>query len=199
MSRALIALLGSETKVRVLDVLLAHPDESFHLRGLAQAAHTDSGNTSKTLRLLVESGLVLNEADSRAKRYRINPRSPLTAGLREMFRSEGALVADLRQVAQSMAADYVGVYGSMANGTDDEHSDVDVLVVADMSAVDAQAAFKPVSRTHGRAVHTLVVSKHKLHEQLAGKSAFWSSLEQDKKIDLQGEWNDIAIRQGSGH
>ena len=54
MINALATLFGGMTKTRILEVLLTHPSESFHLRGLALAAGTDSGNTSKMLKLLVQ-------------------------------------------------------------------------------------------------------------------------------------------------
>jgi hypothetical protein len=116
-------------------VLLSNPDQTYHLRGLAQAAGTDSGNTSKLLRVLVDGGVVRALPDSPSTRYAINPDSPLAEPLRALFARAGSLMEDLRTRAQTLAATYIAVFGSQAAGTADALSDVDVLVVAKREAV----------------------------------------------------------------
>ena len=195
MSDALAILLGGQTKARILDVLVSHPGESYHLRGLATAAGTDSGNTSKLLRSLVKMGLVLAAPDSHSTRYSINDRSPLAGPLRQLIASAGALMTDLRAAAEGLRAAYVGVFGSVASGTDDSNSDVDVLVVGHISGVTAQAAFKAVGRKHRRSISTVTVTREELAKGLAEGGAFWSSVSQGRRIDLKGSWSDVAISQ----
>jgi predicted nucleotidyltransferase len=195
MSDALATILGGQTKARILDVLVSHPGESYHLRGLANAAGTDSGNTSKLLRSLVKMGLVLATRDSHSTRYSINHRSPLAAPLRQLIACAGSLMMDLRAVAEGIQAAYIGVFGSVASGTDDSDSDVDVLVVGDISGVTAQAAFKAVGRKHRRTVNAVAVTQTELAKRLSEGGAFWTSVAQGKRIDLKGTWTDVAISQ----
>jgi len=89
MADPLVTLFGGKTKARILSVLLSNPAESYHLRGLAQAAGTDSGNTSKLLKILVEGGLVLARPDRQSTRYSISTSSPLTAPLKQLFTCAG--------------------------------------------------------------------------------------------------------------
>jgi hypothetical protein len=197
MSDGLATLFGGKTKARVLEVLLSNPGESFHLRGLAQAAGTDSGNTSKLLRSLADDGLVLASPDRQSMRYAINPDSPLVEPLRQLFANAGALVVDLRAVAGRLAAAYVGVFGSFAAGTGDASSDVDVLVVGELSAVAAQAAFKSVGRKHRKTINVVAVSKPDFARHLTEGSAFWASVAAGKRIDLKGRWADVANREAA--
>jgi len=186
---ALAFLLGGRTKVRILEVLLLHPQQSFHLRGLATAAGTDAGNTSRILRGLVDTGLVLGVPDSHSMRYSINDRSPLTQPLRQLIVCAGSLLNDLREAASTLAeAEYVGVFGSVANGSDDMSSDVDVLVIGSLGAVAAQAAFKAVGRKHRRTVNAVAVSSEGLASHLVGGDAFWASIARGPRIDLRAMW-----------
>jgi predicted nucleotidyltransferase len=173
-------------------LLLSHPGQSYHLRGLAQAAGTDSGNTARLLRSLVDNGLVLAAPDSHSTRYAINTRSALMPPLRELVANAGALIKDLRGVAEGLATSYVGVYGSFAAGTDEADSDIDVLIVGELSVVAAQAAFKAVARKHRKQVNVVVVSAGDLRHHLQENSALWSSIANGKKIDLKGAWSDVA-------
>jgi len=197
MPDALKILFGSQTKARVLELLVSRSTESFHLRGLAQAAGTDPGNTSKLLATLVESGLVLAVPGQPSTRYAINPHSPLVPPLRQLVIRAGALMNELRAVAASLDAEYVGVYGSVAAGTDDADSDVDVLVVGELGVVAAQTAFKAVGRKHGKSVNVVAVSAATLSDCLRGDSAFWASVANSPRIDLKGAWNDVAQREAT--
>jgi hypothetical protein len=188
----LVTIFGGKTKARILDVLLSHPGESYHLRGLAQAAGTDSGNTSKLLKLLVDDGLVLAAPDRHSTRYSINSRSPLVAPLRQLVACAGLLMVDLRAVAGGIEAAYVGVYGSVAAGNDDVNSDIDVLVVGDLSGVAAQTAFKAAGRKHRKTVNVVAVTASELVQKLRTGGAFWTSIADGKKIDLKGTWTDVA-------
>jgi hypothetical protein len=192
MSDPLVTIFGGKTKARILDVLLSHPGESYHLRGLAQAAGTDSGNTSKLLKLLVDDGLVLAAPDRHSTRYSINLRSPLVAPLRQLVACAGLLMVDLRAVAGGIKAAYVGVYGSVAAGNDDVNSDIDVLVVGDLSGVAAQTAFKAAGRKHRKTVNVVAVTASELVQKLRTGGAFWTSIADGKKIDLKGAWTDVA-------
>jgi hypothetical protein len=192
MADALVTLFGGKTKARILDVLLSHPGQSYHLRGLATAAGTDSGNTSKLLRPLVESGLVVAAPDRHSTRYSINVKSPLVAPLRQLIACAGSLMVDLQAAAHRVAAEYIGVFGSVAAGTDDAQSDVDVLIVGDLSTVAAQAAFKSVGRKHHKNINAVVVSASDLAIKLRQGSAFWTSIAAGRRIDLKGAWMDVA-------
>jgi len=193
MNDSLAMLFGGQTKARILEVLASRPGESFHLRGLAHAAGMDSGNTSRILRPLVRAGVVLETDDGRAARYALNDRSPVARPLRELVAAAGSLMVDLRAAAVGLDALYVGIFGSVAQGKDDVHSDVDVLVVGPANSVQAQAAFKPVGRKHRREINTLAITREQLAQHLAEGGAFWSSVATNRRIDIQGDWHDVAI------
>lgn len=123
-----------------------------------------------------------------------NTGQPLTALCGELIVRAGALVAELSEVAQELDARYVCIFGSVAAGTDDAHSDVDVLVVGALSAVDAQVAFKAMSRKHGRKINAVAIQPVELPGKLAQGGAFWTSVAQGKRIDLNGAWADVALR-----
>jgi len=195
----LVTIFGGKTKARILDVLLSHPSESYHLRGLAQAAGTDSGNTSKLLKQLVDGGLVLAAPDRHSTRYAINTRSPLVAPLRQLVACAGSLMVDLRTVAEAVDAVYIGVFGSVAAGTDDALSDIDILVVGNLNVVAAQTAFKAVGRKHRKPVNVVAVTVAELGEKLRAGGAFWNSIANDRKIDLKGAWIDVANSQATAN
>lgn len=194
MDATLAYLFGSQAKARLLSVLLSNPHGAYHLRGLAAAAGVESGNAVKMLRALVAAQLVKQLPDARGARYQADERSPLFAALRQLFLAADALLQDLRAVADNLQAEEVHVFGSMARGTAAPDSDVDILVVGDLSTIEAQAAFKPVARKHKREVSVLVVDRDTLRKQAAEGTPFWRDVLAHPVITLRGIPLDAALR-----
>lgn len=193
MDATLAYLFGSQAKARLLGVLFSHPHEAYHLRGLAAIAGVESGNAVKMLRALVAAHLVRQVSDARGTRYQADDRSPLFAALRQLFLAADALLQDLREVARNLQAEEVHVFGSMARGTAGPGSDVDILVVGDLSTIEAQAAFKPVARKHKREVSVLVMDRDTLRKQAAEGSPFWRDVLAHPVITLRGHPLDAAL------
>jgi DNA-binding transcriptional ArsR family regulator len=196
-SSALAALFGSETKARILSALVADAGHAYHLSGLAAAAGVDPSNAQKTLRSLLDTGLVVRDDDSRGSRYRANPDSPLVPTLRELFLKSSELVSDLEKVASALPAEQVHIFGSVAKGTDKPGSDVDILVIGDISAIDAQAAFKPVGRKHRRKVDVFVLDRSDLARTAKERSPFLAGIVGGKYITLKGGGLDAAISEAT--
>jgi predicted nucleotidyltransferase len=192
MTSSIAYLFGGELKARILQTLLLNHDQAYHLRGLAAAAGVESGNALKALRSLTGAHFVKTVQDSRGVRYQAEDRSPLFEPLRELFLRSGELIADLKEVATQLPVEQVLIFGSVAKGTDTPDSDIDVLVVGDISSIEAQAAFKPTSRKHGRAVSVMAID----HETLAGQemSEFWHDVLANKVIMLKGKKLDASFR-----
>lgn len=193
MNKALASLFGSEVKAKVLRALLLDPLQAHHLRGLATVAGVESGNALKALRGLLETGVVKVVPDARGARYQADERSPFFSPLRQLFVVSGALVADLKEVAARLPADQVLVFGSVAKGTDGPDSDVDVLVIGNLSSIEAQAAFKAVARKHRREVSVLTVGRSTFAEQLAQGSPFWRGILDNEVIMLKGDKLDAPV------
>ena len=193
MNSSLTYLFGGELKAKILQTLLLNPHQAYHLRGLAATAGIESGNALKALRGLTEAHFVKMVPDSRGVRYQAEDRSPLFEPLRELFLRSGELISDLTSVAAQLPVEQVLVFGSVAKGTDTPDSDVDVLVVGNISTIEAQAAFKPVARKHGRAVSVMAIDQESLTSQFDEGSEFWRDVLRNKVIMLKGEKLDASF------
>lgn len=187
LTNSIAYLLGGELKAKILRTLATNPGTAYHLRGLAAAAGVESGNAHKALKGLIQAQLVKTVSDARGARYQIDSRSPLAEPLRQLFLAASQLMTDLKDAAQSLPADRVLIFGSVAKGTDTPESDIDVLVIGRLSSIEAQAAFSQVSRKHGREINVLAVEPEAMAEQIAQGSEFWKDIVNSKVIMLKGE------------
>src|ERR1041385_1903439 len=131
-ARWLEAAFGSESKVRILRHLIAHPAKRFTEREIAQAIGMSPNPANLSLRRLEEDGLVRIEPLGNTHAVSLAAEGPMRDALRAVFEAEEkvweAAKASIREVLPRDAVCYL--YGSSATGRASGESDVDLLIVA---------------------------------------------------------------------
>lgn len=171
----LAELLGSKPRARIIAALLVAPERRMHLRALVRASGGSVAAVQREVERLENMGLVTSALDERGRRQvTLVEDHPFAAPL------EGMLAADPRAQYGARAATIpnldpevddalegavdaivtgfdplqIVLFGSQANGTADESSDVDLLVV--LPRVDDMlreaAAIRSAVGTIGRGV-----------------------------------------------
>lgn len=184
-------LLGGELKAKILKELVTHPTDAYNLESLAHAACVKSESLTGLLTELIAYKFVTKIEDKRGVAYQINEKSPFLEPLRQVFSAANQLADDLKAVSAAMTeADLVLLFGSVAKGTDTPKSDVDILVVGEMSAILAQAAFSDVSKKHNRDINVLTVTPSELRSDLSSGSKFWTEI-WSHSVTLKGTKNAL--------
>ena len=133
---------GSPSSVRILRAL-ARQDRPVGTTELAAKTHLNQSGLRRTLKLLMQEGLVEASGVERGATYRLAAAHPLRAGLDALFVAEEQRVervlSAVRRAASSITPplDAVWLYGSVARGNDQVGSDFDLaIVVANDHGVD---------------------------------------------------------------
>jgi predicted nucleotidyltransferase len=111
-----------------------------------------------------------------------------SSSLRSAVSPGGAWHQQFVDVAQSIGADYVGIFGSVAAGTDDRHSDIDVLVIGDVGTLQAQIFFSRLNLTLGTNIQVMAARKEWIENEVDQGSVFWRTVHDCPRIDLYGTW-----------
>jgi predicted nucleotidyltransferase len=89
------------------------------------------------------------------------------------------------------------IFGSMAMGTFDSRSDVDVLVVGDGSFADISASLLPAQERLGREITPTVYSPEEFSERLKAKHHFLMRVLREPKTMLVGTPDDLERMGGT--
>lgn len=193
----LTEVFGSADRFRALRALFAEPSRGFGLRELAAEAGVDSGNVSRMLKRWVAAGLVARRVADGLPRYQASP-DPALAPLVQLMQQDSTLVRTLREALQSIKGIQVAVvFGSVAQGQAQAQSDVDVLVLGDVSELKVNVALKPAGRALGREVHATACSIDSFHEQLRGRESFAQDIVRGPRTPLIGDF-DAEVFSGPG-
>jgi len=179
----------------VLALLLGRPDESFYLREIVRAVGAGSGAVQRELKQLVEAGLVEREARGHQVYFTANRDAPIfpelqaivekTAGAVDVMRK--ALASLIRQGRIQLAL----VYGSVAGGKQTARSDVDLLVVGDVTLGDLIPALRVAERRLGREVNPSVYPVKEFRGRLKRGNAFLKRVLAGPKLFVAGDAREL--------
>jgi predicted nucleotidyltransferase len=194
--KGLADALLTKTQQRVLRVLFGQPDRSFYASELIRDAGTGSGAAQRELARLERGGLIVSRRIGNQKHYQANADSPLFADLRGIVLKTVGLVEPVRQALRPIDSEIQAafVYGSVAKGSDQAASDIDLMVVSDtLSYGDVFGALDKVSRTLGRKINPTVYSRAEFSKRKKADNAFVNRVLEGPKVWVIGAGDSVLV------
>jgi predicted nucleotidyltransferase len=192
-SDSIAQLLFGKTRRAVLSLLFGHADEAFYLRQIIRVSGTGQGTVQREMEKLAAAGLVRRRVHGRQVYFQANPACPVFAELKNLIaKTVGAadyLRAALVPLAERIRAAFI--YGSVARGDERRSSDVDVIVVGEVSFVEVVAALGPSQERLGREVNPTVYREAEFRARLKAGQHFVTSVMKQQKIFLVGDEYDL--------
>ena len=179
---------------RALGLLLLHPEQSYYIRELARLIEVPPGSLHRELKLLAETGLLLRTRVGNQVRYQANRNCPVFEELSGFFRKTAGLADVLREALSPMAGEInlAFIFGSVAQGKERVSSDVDVLVIGNVSFERVVQAFYPIHGRLGREINPVVMSKGQFRSNFLHVDRFVSRIVKESKIYLLGTSDDLG-------
>jgi len=187
-------VLFGRTRRTVLSLLYGHPDEEFYLRQIIRAAGIGQGTVQRELERLAGAGLVRRRQHGRQVYFRANPDNPVYQELRGMLLKTAGVADVLREALTPLAPRIrvAFVYGSVARGEERRASDVDLLVVGDVSFGEVVGVIGRAQERLGREVNPTVCTVSEFRTKLKAGQHFISSVMRQEKVFLYGDEHDTG-------
>lgn len=186
-------LFGSRLRGKAIGWLFTHPDQRFFVRQLTAILAEDSTNLSRELARLASLGILTTVAEGRQKYYQANSKCAIAAELHGLaLKSTG--VADILREALAPLKNRISaafIYGSFARGEEQATSDVDVIVIGDVTFAEVSRALGPTQARLGREVNPSVYPLREFTGKVESRHHFVEALLRDKKVFLVGDEDDL--------
>ena len=194
MPKQAIELMFGAYRRQLLATLLLRPDERFHVRELGRMTGIPAGSIHRELKAMAESGLLLREHVGNQVFYQANQACSIYKELAAIFRKTIGLASLLQDALSNVARniEVVLVFGSMAAGSQTHASDVDVLVLGDVSLLNVVKALSPVQAVLGREINPVVMTVDKLLAQIEKKDRFAMRVLEEPRIFVIGGEDEFA-------
>lgn len=188
---ALLRLIGTSAARSVLGVFVMEPAQSIHQREIARRAGVGLRSAQLALERLESLGLIESERDGNRRNYRANRTShfeELRALLAPEFGFAGVLMRTLAPFSPRIIQAFI--FGSAASGEDRIGSDIDVLVVGNVTNDELVGPIADAQRELGREVDLVSYTPHDFSARIAAGNHFLRATLAAPRIDLIGGFDD---------
>lgn len=186
-AKSLAEALFPRTRSNVLKHLFMN-DEGLHLRELERRTGVNSRHLVRELHSLRAAGILLSKQVGNQVIYRLNPECPIYDELRSMVRKTVGLADVLREALEPLAdrIELAYVYGSHARGEERADSDVDLMVVGEVSLRQLSPLLRAADRTVRREVSPTLYRPDEYAEALEDENSFVRRIHDGSRMDLIG-------------
>ena len=178
----------------MLGWLFTHPDERYFVRQLTSLLKEDSTNVSRELIRLEKTGVLVSTKEGKQKYYQANRKSPVYNELHGLIvKTTG--VADVLRSALLPSAGRIKVafiFGSIASGNEDKASDIDMMVVGDISFGDVVSLISSAEEKLGREMNSVVYPIAEFTQKVKTDHHFVKTVIKGEKIFLVGDESELA-------
>ena len=190
---ALSNLLFGQTRGRLLAVLFDRPENTFFVRQLVRQIDGSVGTAHRELRLLVNAGLILQTRHESHILYQANRNHPVFPELRALLAKTMGAFHQIREALRAIenGTEFAFVYGSFARGEENAQSDVDLLVVGEVSFDELLQHITHVEKSLGRPINPTIFARQELRAKVSAGNRFLRALQTGPLVFLIGNEHEF--------
>ena len=194
-AEGLADVLFGKGRGAILGFLYGHPDRSFFFREITrQLSALSVGTIQRELDTLVQLELLTRSTSGKQVFYQANRKHPIFSELRALLaKTVGAF--ELLRTALSPCGDRIQlafVYGSMARQEEGADSDVDLMIVGEITLEEVLEQLSGSEKALGRPINPAVYSEAEFRSKLAVGNHFLKSVVSGDKVFLIGDEDELG-------
>lgn len=188
-----LAFLFSESREKVLSLLLLNPEKPYHVREIARICDLSAGSLHRELAMLAETGLLVRESRGNQVTYQANKRFSFFKELASILKKTSGISAVIANSLHPLAKhiECAFIFGSIAKGTETLNSDIDLFVIGDVKFSEIVSTLYETQSYLNRDINPKVMTRSEWSKLIKSKTSFAHELITQPKIFILGTENDI--------
>jgi predicted nucleotidyltransferase len=189
---ALSRLLSSGVRAELFRLLFGLNRQELHVRDLERQAGFAVSTVRQELKNLESLGLVQSRVSGNRTYYRGNTAHPLYPEIRSLVLKTSGLADVLQEALGNESIRIAFVFGSLASGSETAESDIDLLVIGEVSLRQLVARLSGVSQQLGRELNPVVMTESEFAKRRAARDHFVSTVLLSPKYFVIGDTDELA-------
>jgi len=187
-TKRLAETLFPKARLAVISQLTQSGDTGLHLREIARRAGLNSKTVMRELHAMRDAGILTAGRVGRQVIYRLNPDCPIYEELRSIIRKTIGLAGVLQEVLAPLSEhiELAYVYGSHASGEESAQSDVDLMIVGEVSLREVSTPLRRAGQILKRQVSPTLYCTEEYKVALAEKNSFVKRVHDGPRIEIIG-------------
>ncbi|HLC40365.1 MAG TPA: nucleotidyltransferase domain-containing protein [Methylomirabilota bacterium] len=188
-TKGLVGLFSGRAVAALLKLFFLHPTRDFYQRELSHLIDERLFLVQKALTKLVQSGLISRVSSGNRVYYRANQGHPAfgdlkavilkTIGLGDVLRAELTRLKDKIKIAF--------LYGSVARGEETGTSDIDIMLIGNLSGREVASILSPIKKELNREINPSVYSEEEFRTKARERHTFITTVLHEPKLFLLGD------------
>jgi hypothetical protein len=177
-------LLGSKTRVKLLQLFMSNPNRSFYVREITRKIDEQINSVRRELSNLLSIGIIVSDTNNNRLYYEVDQEYEFYKPLKEIFGSDKAISQVSRKAGQEdefRALGNVDVVIYTGQFTRDERAGVDVLIIGSTNANAVQKFVSELEAKEGKELRYTVMSLADFEYRRQVKDRFLSNVLGAKK------------------
>jgi uncharacterized protein len=192
----LAEILSSRARSEIFRLLFGKREEELHGREIQRRSGLNESTIRQEMRKLVRLDLVGRREESNRVYYRANTQNPLYPEIRNLVLKTSGLADVLKAALRDKRIHMAFVFGSVASGKEEAHSDVDLMVVGGLGLRDLSRLLTGVSEKIGREINPHVLHDNEFRKRLQNREHFVSTIAKEPKIFIIGSQDELETMGG---
>ena len=193
-SDAVSTALLPKARRAVLGLLHGRPDRALYLREIVELTGLGVGHVQRELQRLSQAGVIRRSKQGRHVYFQANDRCPVYEELRRLVTKTTGTAGFLRSAFAPLACRIVAafIFGSVARAEEGSESDVDVMIIGDVSFAEAVEAVRPLEARIGRTINPVVYPPGEWRLKMLERHHLLNSIMKRERFLLVGDENELG-------
>src|SRR5438034_4664076 len=189
----LTELLSSNVKAEVFRLLFGLDGGPLHLREIERRSGLAVATVQQELKRLTRLGVIEARPDGNRTYYAAREDHPLYSEIRGLVLKTSGLADLLRNALKKEKGIRVAfVFGSLAQGREQAHSDVDLLVVGAVTLRQLSKLLSGMADKLGREINPMVLTQEEFQRRKRTGDHFLKSVLTEPRIFIIGDEHDLG-------
>lgn len=173
-------LFRSNAEVKILESVLFK--EGLHLREIARETGLSSCETKRELDNLIEMEILRKEKKGNLVMFYQNKKCPFIKDLKNLYlKTEGPFMEIKKCLNGLKGIKYAFIFGSMAKGTYNKKSDIDLMVIGDIPDEILSERIFQIQKENTREINFIHWMEENLKVKIREKPLFLKNINKKKK------------------
>ncbi len=186
-------MLFGQTRSRLLSLLYGSPGATFYVRQLSRQIGGSVGTVQRELATLAQIGLLVRTQSGHQVLYRANREHPAYTEMRALLAKTNGTFELFRGALSQFEPkiEFAFVYGSFARAEENAASDIDLMVVGEVTLDELLELLTPVESKMGRPINPTVYAREELRTKLRSANHFLKAVQSAPLVFLVGEEHEF--------
>ena len=190
--------LFPKTKRQLLTLFFLSPGKKYYFREITRLVQVSPGAVQRELKTLVGAGILATEKAGRQRYYWADSDCMIFAELRTIVIKSFGAVETIRTDLEKLRGEIhiAFLYGSLVDGSDTAKSDIDLMVIGDLSYRSLVSNLKKSQDILNRPINPTLYSRKEFLEKIRKGNHFLQAIMKTDRLFIIGSDDDLSRMAG---